>query len=75
MLFFLIAPSLTHMSNEHIQSMARPSRTSGTTVKCKVPSVQSDSNGGSLHASARSMDVNDLPAERHQCVCYVCVID
>lgn len=29
-LFFLIAPSLTHMANEHIQSMARPSRTSGT---------------------------------------------
>ncbi len=29
-LFFLIAPSLTHMANEHIQSMARPSKTSGT---------------------------------------------
>lgn len=66
-LFFLIAPSLTHVANEHIQSMARPSRTSGTAfttrVKSKVPSAQSESNGGTPHASARCMDVNDRHAE------------
>lgn len=67
MLFFLIAPSLTHAANEHIQSMAGPGRTSGTAfttrVKSKVPSAQSEFNARTPHASARCADVNDPPAE------------
>lgn len=35
-LFFLIAPSLTHMANEHIQSMARPSGTRETAFTTRV---------------------------------------
>lgn len=66
-LFFLIALSLAHMANEQIQSMARPSRSGGTAfttgVKSKVPSVQSDSNEGTLNASASRVDLNDLPAK------------
>lgn len=43
--------------------------------------MQSDSNGGTLHASARSTDVNDLSAVGicvSVCVCvcaYLCVFD
>ena len=66
-LFLLIAPSLTHTANEHIQSMAGPSRTSGTAfttrVKSKVPSAQSEFNPRTPHASARCVDVNDPSAE------------
>lgn len=66
MLFFLIALSLAHMANEHIQSMARPSKGGGTAfttrAKSTVPSEQSDSNGRTLLASARCVDVNGLPA-------------
>ncbi len=70
-LFFLIAKSLTRMASEHIQSMTRPS-ISGTAfttwVKSKIPSAQRQFNGRTLHALARCMDVNDLPA-KGVCLC------